>query len=403
MKIKGNVLGCAFLLVGCFMASTVTGADTTGVTDNEVRIGLFYATTGGGSVFGIPVSNSIITIFNQINEAGGIHGRKIRVFLEDDAGNPEKAKAAVKKLIYDTKVFALMGTGTSLAAYAAKMEIEAAKVPWLCAPAIMDKIYVPIFPTTFGFGLMSRVDGQSMARFLLAKAGVKKIAFVYHYDDWGKALLEAAEKVIEGTSVQSIKEVIERGTTDATAVVLRVKKFEPDAVGGTLYPSEGAVFARDCYKYGLKVPIHFVTASSDLEDMRVRTGIPESMKWIFANSYGKASISDSQFADLVKALKNYFPKDKPWSQNFIGIGGGRIVAEVLRRIGRDLTREKFLDSLENLRDFDTGVLSSKISYSKTDHTGIKECAIVTLRKDGTEYYLPKLEWDPDILKKKNWD
>jgi branched-chain amino acid transport system substrate-binding protein len=403
MKIRGNVLGCAFLLVVCFMTSAVIAADTTGVTDNEVRIGLFYATTGGGSVFGIPVSNSIITIFNQVNEAGGIHGRKIKVFLEDDAGNPEKAKAAVKKLIHDTKVFALMGTGTSLAAYAAKMEIEAAKVPWLGAPAIMDKIYLPLFPTTFGFGLMSRIDGQSAAKFMLTKPGVKKIAFAYLYDDWGKALLEAAEKVLENTQVQHIKEVVEKGTTDATAVILKIKKFEPDAVCGILYPSEGAVFTRDCYKYGLKVPMVFVTASSDLEDMRVRTGIPESMKWVFANSYGKASISDPQFADLVKALKSYFPKDKPWSQNFIGIAGGRIVVEVLKRVGRNLTREKFLDALENLKDFETEVLSSKISYSKTDHTGIKECVMVTLRKDGIEYYLPKLQWDPDILKKKNWE
>jgi len=405
MRNKVSLMGW-LLLVVCFVSTGVMAADTTGVTDTEVRIGLFFPTTGPASLWGIPPLHAITTILNQMNEAGGVHGRKVKVFLEDDAGNPEKAKGAVKKLIYDTKVFALMGTGASLAAFAAKQEIEAARVPWLGAPAIMDKIYVPAFPTTFSYGLTSNVDAQSMARFVLTKPDVKKIAFVYHYDDWGEGLLGAAVKVLEehkATKVEWTSEVVEKGITDATAVVLKVKNYNPDFMIGFLYPTEGPVFIRDAYKYGLKVPIVFNTALSDLTDVKNRSGIPESMKWVFASTYGTAAISDPKFADLVNAMKGYFPQTRPQPQNFIGFAGGRLLVEALRRSGRDLTREKFVDVLEDIKDFETGVLPSKISYSKTSHIGLKGCTFVTLRKDGTDYYLLEPKWDPVILKKKNWE
>lgn len=332
-----------------------------------------------------------------------VHGRKIKVSVEDDAGNPEKAKAAVKKLIYDTKVFALMGTGASLAAFAAKKEIEEAKVPWLGAPAVMDKIYIPAFPTTFSYGLISSVDARSMAKFMVSKPGVKKIGFVYHFDDWGKGLLESATKVLEEQKVEWSVEVVEKGITDATAVILKVKKYNPDVIIGFLYPTEGPVFIRDAYKYGLKVPIVFNTALSDLTDVWKRAGIPESMRWVFASTYGTAPVSDPRFSDLMNAMKGYFPVTRIQPQNFIGFAGGRLMVEALKRCGRNLSREKFLDVLENMKDFETGVLPSKISFSKTDHVGLENCTFVTLKKDGTEYYLPEPKWDTDILKKKNWE
>jgi hypothetical protein len=79
------------------------------------------------------------------------------------------------------------------------------------------------------------------------------------------------------------------------------------------------------------------------------------------------------------------------------------MVEALKRCSRDFSREKFLDVLENMKGFETGVLPSKISFSKTDHVGLENCTFVTLRKDGTEYYLSEPKWDPDILKKKNWE
>jgi branched-chain amino acid transport system substrate-binding protein len=401
----GSVVKSALILLICLIGSRGLAADTTGVTDTEIRIGIFGTITGPASIWGIPNYHPIIVTINEINEAGGVHGRKIKYYLEDDGAAPEKAKAAVKKLIYQNEVFALMGGTASLATYAAKMDIEKAKVPWLGCPAVMDKIWVPTFPTTFTYGITGSLDGKSATRFLLTKPDIKKVAFVYHFDDYAKSLLEAGLEELKSThpKVESRTEVVDRGITDATPSILKIKEYKVDGVIGILYPAESAVFIRDAYKLGLTVPMVFVTTCNDLTDQRTRCGIPEAMKWVFANTYGYASILDPQFNDLVVRLKRYFPNDKPQASNFLGFAGGKILVEALKRAGRDLTREKFVRALESLESFDTKVLASKITFSKDNHLGQSTLNIVTLKKDGSEYYLPKPIWDSGILKKKNWE
>jgi branched-chain amino acid transport system substrate-binding protein len=407
-RVLRHVINVALVLVLGFTSSNVLAGDSTGVTADKIRIGLFFALTGQASIWGVPVADPLIASIRQINREGGINGRKIDVFLEDDGGNPEKAKAAVKKLIYQDKVFALIGTGSSLPCYAAKMEIEQARVPWLAGPAIMDKIYAPTFPTTFGYGLTSSIDAQSMVDFALSKPGVKNLAFVYHYDDWGKGLLDTAlnrlkEKTQGGTKVQYITEVVDKGVTDATPVVLKVKRFKPDAVMVMLFPSEGAVFIRDAHKYGLNVPIICNTASNDLKDQLRRVGNLDAMKLVFACTYVVGSIFDPRFDYLVKPFLKEFPKDKPQAMNFVGFAAAKILAYALKNAGRDLTRESFVSALEGMKNFDTEVLTSTITYSKDDHMGLERCGIVTLKRDGSEYYMPKPVWDPEILKKKGWE
>jgi len=117
----------------------------------------------------------------------------------------------------------------------------------------------------------------------------------------------------------------------------------------------------------------------------------------------RGSIFDPQFEYLVKPFQKDFPKDKRQAMNFVGFAGAKILAYTLEKAGRDLTREKFLDALESMNKFDTEVLSSTITFNKTDHLGLETCSFVTLRKDGSEYYMPSPVWDSDILKKKNWD
>ena len=406
LSLKRKLLWLLVIAISLGMcASVALAGDTTGVTDKEVSIGLFFALTGPGSVWGTPVAHPIMSMIKKKNAEGGIHGRTIKAVLEDDACNPEKAKGAVKKLIFQDKVFALMGTGCSLAAYAAKMEIEKANIPWLGAPAIMDKIYTPTVPTTFSYGMTSSIDARSMITFALSWPNVKKITFVYHFDDWGKGLLDTCIQELKktGAPVEYTTEVVEKNVTDATAVVMKIKKGKPDVVISMLFPSEGAVFIRDAYKYGLRLPLIFNTASNDLKDQAKRAGIPEAMKWVFASAYVKGSIFSPEFEKYVKVHLADYPKDKPQAMNFVGYGGAMVLFEALERAGRDLTREKFLAALESFDKFDTGLLASPISYSSDDHLGLEICTEVTLRKDGSEYYLPSPKWYKDLMKDKGWE
>lgn len=397
------------LLIILLVASDGLTNDTTGVTENEVRVGVFQPITGSASVIGRPVMQGFITVLNLTNEAGGVHGRKIIAFVEDDANNPERAKSAAKKLIYNNEVFAMQGSTTTFSTLAAKREIEDANVPWLVGAATTEKIYYPTVRTTYGFTTTSKSLARVTTRFMLSKPDVKKIVFVYQHTEWSKAVLESAIKEFEESKrkdVEFITEVVETGTTDATPAILKIKKYGADAIGGILYPQEAAILVRDAYKYGLKVPIVLAGAANDLRDVKMRTGIPESMKWAFvcvATTLCENTASDPRYSELTTGLKKYFPEAKIQGQHAYGFAYGRIFVEALRRSGRNLTRERFLDVLENLRDFDTGVLFGKVSYSKTDHLAEVNYVFLALKKDGNEYFTDKPEWNPDIMRKRNWE
>lgn len=376
----------AILLVAffVFLPSGSLKAQDVGVTDSSVKIGLFNPLTGAVSIWGVSMEHGAMTIYNEVNKAGGIHGRKIEVVSMDDRASPEGAKAAVKKLIYSDKVFILNGGLASVATYGARPEIINAKVPLVLNGATMDKISHPVNRYIFAPVLLASVDGIMNVEFIMSKPGTKRLAMVKHPDEWAKSKMEEGLELLKkkyGLDLVA-NETMDKGAHDATAQILRIKDAKPDAVFLVIFPAEAAIFCRDSYKYELKVP--FTWSLIDLLDLRDRVGSLEAVENVYSNSYIKNSLK--KFPDLAKIHATYFPKDKFSSMVLQGMGSARVVVEGLKRAGRNLTRERFMDALETLRDFDTGILSSPTTFTKDDHRGNKMGRIVTLVK-GEEYYM----------------
>ena len=91
-----------------------------GATDTEIKVGSFGPLTGPVYIYGKLTMNGVEVYFNELNKKGGIHGRKLVLVREDDLCKPEGGIAAVKKLAFDHKVFAIIGGGCSNATLAAR-------------------------------------------------------------------------------------------------------------------------------------------------------------------------------------------------------------------------------------------------------------------------------------------
>jgi branched-chain amino acid transport system substrate-binding protein len=363
----------------CLFATLPARAET-GVTKDTIKIGMFGPLTGPVSIFGYPINDGSIAIYKEVNDQGGIYGRKIEVIDEDDGCDPAKSRAAIKKLIDRDEVFLLHGGSCSAAVFAARDIFIEEEVPFMTMSATMDKISIPTSHFIFTAVPTGSVDGASMARFVASIPEVKKVAMVHHTDEWAAAKVDAIRKVIKERNLDLVAdEVMDRNATDATAQVLKIKDAKPDVTFFVTYPGESAVFLRDAHKYGLEGPFVGSNSVTDLDDLATRSGGLDVIKNVYAGAYLKGPVDSPEMKPYADLVRKYFPNDKIQSLPFYGMAGAYAIVAALKKAGPDLTREKFIAALESLRDNPAGPSFCDTTFSAEDHVGCKAEQMWTMR------------------------
>jgi branched-chain amino acid transport system substrate-binding protein len=340
-----------------------------GITPDKIKIGMFGPLTGPVSLWGYPINNGAIAVYNHVNATGGIHGRKIEVVDEDDGCDPAKAVAAVKKLIVKEDVFAIHGGTCSATVMAAKDDILEAKMPYVVMAATLDKISSPVSKYIYTTTMPGSGDGSVMAGFVASMPQVKTVAIVKHSDEWADAKAGAFSAALDKKIKVVATEQIDRKVADAVSQAVRIKQLNPDVVIAFTYPAETAVLLRDARKYGLTVPFVATTSVMDLADLSQRAGGVDVMKQVYAASFLASPPGSSASAKWDEIYKANFPNDKLQTLSFFGMSGALLVVDALRRAGPDLTREKFIQALETTKDLDAGPAYCKISITPENHQG----------------------------------
>ncbi|UCE32159.1 MAG: ABC transporter substrate-binding protein [Burkholderiales bacterium] len=371
-------LSVALAAIGVALA-TSAGAET-GVTQDTIRLGMFGPLTGPVSIYGYPINNGAIAIYKEINEQGGIHGRKIEIVHEDGGCDPAKTRAAVKKLIHSEEVFAVHGGSCSAAVVAARDEFIENKVPLMVMAATLDKISAPPNRYVFTTTLPGSGDGQVMMTFVKSIPGVKKIAIVKHANEWANAKAGAIYETHKSMGLEMVADVtLESKANDATSQVLQIKQANPDATFFVLYPGESAVFLRDSQKYGLSGPFIGTTAVMDLTDLAKRAGSEAALKDTYVGAFLIGPIDSPEMKKYADIYRKHFPDVKVQSLSFYGMSGALTVVDALRRAGPDLTREKYVDALQATKDGDAGPGYCKVNFGPDRRQGCLDGTIWALR------------------------
>ena len=376
-----------FMMLAALVTSVVllgpplATAQTPGVTATEIKIGTFGPLTGANYLFGKLVMNGVEVVYNEVNKAGGIHGRKLTLVREDDRCDPATAIAAVKKLIHQEKVFMINGGGCSNAAIAARPEIETAKTPWVVFAAVADEVTSPTSPVIFSTALSASIESYAQLDFAQSK-GAKKIAVISQRDAWGRARYAPLQEALKKKGVTPVAdEELTPDANDATPQVLRLRQAGADAVIMLLYPKGAAVFMRDSQKIGFKPVVVGQTALSDPLAFREQIGLPGALDRFFTINQMKYTPDDAAMEKYRALISQYFPGDRLSVYNLFGIGSAQVVVEVLKRAGKDLTREKLLAELAKLKGFETTVHPGPLTCTDTDHQCHKNPAWIHLEGD----------------------
>ncbi len=354
-------------LAASLFAVTASAADAPGVSDTEIRIGSFGPMAGPGYLYGRLAMNGVEAAFDKVNAAGGVNGRKLVLVREDDRCEPAGAIEAVRKLIYDDKVFAIDGGGCSNAAAAVRPDVEKAGIPWVVFAAVHDALTVPVSPDIFSPALTATVESKAQLAFALQQ-GAKRIAIVAMHDSWGRSRLDPLMAAFKAKGVTPVaNEEMDPDANDATAQVLHLRAANPDAVIMILFPKPAAVFIRDAAKFGFKPLAIGQSSIGDPAAFEEQVGVPGATSNFVTIAMVKVTPDDPSVAAWRAEVTKLYPSDRLSVFNLFGVGSAEVMVEGLRRAGHDLTREKFIDAMNHLTNFQTDVYGGPITCTPADH------------------------------------
>ncbi|MEW6613900.1 MAG: ABC transporter substrate-binding protein [Thermodesulfobacteriota bacterium] len=344
--------------------------DVRGVSDDTIKIGLIGDQTGVAAPVGIPYTKATKTLFQNINDKGGINGRKIKLIVEDDHYTIPGAIAGFKKLIFRDAVLSLLFIGGTGQAFALLSQIEKHKVPVIpvsLADGLVSPVRKYVFTPTASYDDTIKLCVDYIVKDLKAKN--PSIAFVYADNEFGKNGLRATEEYLTNYNLKlSSKAVINFTEIDATPQVLTLKKSDPDYI--ILHNAVGAVlcFFQAAKRYSLRSKVFGTFYVSDEENIKV---VGDAMKDALATSpIGYWSDNTPGMAQLRKITTKYHPGTKwmirSYSQGWLT---ALICAEGLKRAGKNLSPDTLVEGYETFKNFSTGEISAPISYSKNNHKG----------------------------------
>ncbi|MGY4340104.1 ABC transporter substrate-binding protein [Bradyrhizobium sp. LM2.9] len=289
--------------------STLQAGAEPGVSKDTIKIGMFAPMTGTSAIFG-RYTIGARAYYNMINAQGGVNGRKIEVVLEDDACNPATAVAATKRLVSQEGVFAIHAGVCTAAVMAVKKELQRENVPFMNLGAAGASLVDPIAPNLFSPLPNTSVVAQTLVNFAMSRPDTKRLAIISHPDDWGKSQFDPAVQLLkEKYKIEFVENVtMERGATDITPQILKLRAAKPDVVVSFLYPTETAIFVRSAHKYGLDAPL-LGCFGAPYEDTVRRVDDPEATKNLYIFHALGGAADGPEMAKWVDMIKKYGTPD----------------------------------------------------------------------------------------------
>ncbi|MBI9084608.1 MAG: ABC transporter substrate-binding protein [Desulfobacterales bacterium] len=336
-----------------------------GVTDTEIHIGQWGPQTGPAAAWG-SVARGTDAYFKMINAEGGIHGRKLIHHMFDDAYNPAKTKAGVKELQEGIGMFAwVSGVGTA-PGLSVKDYLMERGIPWVGPSAGSLHWITPPEKYLFGVYPLYFTEAKALCRYAAEKMGKKKFAIIYQNDDYGKNGVQGAKEELSRLGLSLVAEVpVNVSDSDLKPHVMRLRKSGADAV--LLWTSVKHAVMTVGISRAMKFAPQFFSTST-CSDFPLMMYISKgAWQGVIAATFAELPDSDNLLIQKYKAdaFGKYAGKDERWGLfYYAGIAFAEPLVEAIRRCGKDLTREKLVQALEQMKDFKG--ISGNISYKPFD-------------------------------------
>lgn len=372
----------AIVLLLTVMALTLfAGCSKSGSNENVIKIGINYELSGKNATYGKGSVEGIKLAVEQINNQGGINGKKIELVEYDNKSEPAEATALSTRLMTKDKVVAVLGPATTGAFKATIPEAIKHKIPVISGSATADDVTVDasgVKEYAFRICFSDSYQGTAMANFALNNLSAKKAVIIMDSSsDYAKGLAENFTKTFEaGGGTIVAQEAYVEGDRDFNSIITSIKGQEFDVIFNPGYYEEAGLIIKQARAQGIDVPILGADGFDSPRLLEI-AGEEALNKIYFSNHYSSLDESPvvKKFIEDFKAKYN----KEPDAFNALGYDAAMFVVEGIRR-AEELTGEALKKALEETTNFEgvTGTISID-----ENHNAVKKLVVIEL-KDGKQ-------------------
>ncbi|KRE20639.1 ABC transporter substrate-binding protein [Bosea sp. Root483D1] len=337
----------------------------------DIKIGASVSETGPASSLGDPEAKTLKLLVDEINAAGGVLGQKLKLFLYDDGGDPNKARTFATRLVEDDGVVAIVGGSTTGTTMSIISVVENAKIPFISLAGAIE-IVDPVKPFVFKTPHTDRMACRKIFEDMKAR-GFTKIALISGSDGFGASMRKQCLQVVGEFGITVLaEETYGPNDADMTPQLTNIRsKAEVQAILNPGFGQGPAIVTRNYGQLGIKTPLyqsHGVASKSfiDLagpasEGVRLPGTAVLVANLLPANDPLKA---------VVTAYKtSYEAKFNQPSSTFGGYAhdGLRLLVDAIKRAGK-AEPQAIRDALEGTKGF-VGVTGT-FNMAAGDHLGL---------------------------------
>ena len=357
-------------LAAIALTATVSiAAEQQGVTKTEILVGSIQDLSGPLAGYGKQLRNGMQLRAEEANEQGGVHGRKIKLVVEDDGYDPKKSVLAAQKLVNQEKIFIMaghLGTAQNLAAMPVQFEKNVVNLFPLTAAREM---YEPLHRLKYSFAAPYFDQIRITLPKMVKDKNVKKVCSIYQDDDFGLEVHRGAEAGLKTIGVElTEKTSFKRGATDFSSQVAKMKAAGCELVvlGTIIRETIGTI--GESRKTGFS-PI-FLGSSAAYTDLIHKLG-GKAMDGMYATM----TVANPYLDDASPAIRFWAAKYKTKFNEDPAVFSvyGYLVMDsfiaAAQKVGPNLTSDNFVKTMDTMSFTDPLFGSAPSSYTATKRLG----------------------------------
>jgi branched-chain amino acid transport system substrate-binding protein len=371
--------GCVAFLGVVVTVVLAAGGCRTKSEQGEILIGHFASMTGPEATFGQSTDKAIRIAIDEINEKGGVNGRKVRLITYDDKGETREAGSAVTRLVTNDGVVAVLGEVASGLSLVGGPICQDNGIP-MVSPSSTNPKVTEIGDMIFRVCFIDPFQGWVAAKFATENLKAKKAAILYdQVAPYAVGLQDAFDQAFTKLGGQIVaKETYQKGDPDFSAQLTKIRAAQPDVVFIPGYYTDVGNIALQARKLGVSMPL-LGGDGWDSEELGKIAG--KSINGCYYSNHYAPEDPNPRVQDFIRKYKEKH-KAVPDGLAALGYDAARILCEAIGRAG-STEGAKIAAELAKTKDYD-GV-TGKISIDK-NRNAVKPAVMLEML-DGQPKYV----------------